>query len=150
MSTVNAVEPEDDDRTGAPSPRWRRAALGVPVLAVLSCVMFGLVVPLSDDRSTRQSQQCRWLPLSWDLWALSFGALAAAVAAVTLHLVLRRRARGRRADTWQGGLATGFAVLGWVAVLLGAVAVWMAVSEQADYSAHHRAPVCEGLALPGR
>ncbi|WP_329176098.1 hypothetical protein [Streptomyces sp. NBC_01477] len=136
-----------------PSRAWRRTSLAVPPLVVLAGVLFGVSTHLSSSRTHRRSSQCRWIPLSWDTWAVAYGGLAAALAAVGLHIWLRRRARARgwnQERTWQGALSTGFAVLGWVAVLLTAVAVVLTHSDASDYAAHHREPVCEGLAPPAR
>lgn len=142
---------ENDSPAVPPSRAWRRGALAVPVLAVVACVLFAVFVPLPDRRTDRISGECRWLPLPWDMWVTSLGGFVAAVGAVSLHIGLRRYARGRgwRAGTREGSLADAFAVLGWLGVLLTAVAVWGAVSEQSDYAAHHDEPVCEGMAFPG-
>jgi hypothetical protein len=139
-----------DDAT-PPSRAWRCTAVAVPVLVVAALALFGVSSPIEGSRMDRQSAECRWLPVPWDLWTTAVGGLVAAVAAVALHIGLRRyaRARGWRGRARAGTIADGFAVLGWLAVLLTAVAVWLTVSEQSDYEGHRLQPVCEGLAFPG-
>lgn len=153
MDETALRRPEDDSSTPVPSRGWRRASLAVPPLVVTACVLFAVSIAMEDNHTHRVSAGCRWLPLSWNIWAASYGALLAAVAALALQIGLRRygRARGWQRDVgWQGGLASGFAVVGVLALVLAVVGVFLTNDEAADYNAHHGEPICEGLAVPGR
>lgn len=142
-----------DEHVLPPPPRaWGRAMLAVPVLVVVAFVLPFVAYSIDNRRIHRESAGCQWLPVPSNVWALTIGSLVAVVCALGLHIGLRRYARGRswRTRTPAGMTADGSAVLGWVALLMAAVAVWGVTDEQSDYDANHRKPVCEGLAVPGR
>jgi len=142
------------ERVAAPPPPGRqRAALAVPVLVAGAFVLLGFFNSMSNGHTHRESASCHWMPLPWTIWAVAYGALAAAVAAVALRVVLGRsaKARGWSVDaSWHGRLATGFAVLGCLAVAVAAVAVYLTHDEAAHIAADVGRPMCEGLGLPGR
>lgn len=149
----SAVDGGAEESAPQPPRAWRRTALAVPVLAVGALVAFGFFVSLSNARDPKASAACHYLPVSWVFRLLGYGSCAAAVTAVTLHLVLRRTAKARGWDpraVWQGGASDGGAVLAWVAVVLTALAVWNVVDAQSQYDADHGRNFCEGMAVPGR
>ncbi|WP_329237458.1 hypothetical protein OG417_34070 [Actinoallomurus sp. NBC_01490] len=134
----------------APSRCWRRTALAVPPLAVLACALFGAIISLSNSHTHHESQACHWMPLPWTIWATSYGGLLAALGAVVLWIALWWYARARGWDldaTWQGRLASGFAMLGGLAVLVLAGAVVLTHLESAEITARLGQPMCEGFGL---
>jgi hypothetical protein len=140
----------DQSSRTAPSRRWQRAALLVPPLAVLACALFGVVVPMEHSHDSQQSHACRWIPLPWTLWATGYGGLLTAFAAVALWIALWWYARAHGWDagaTWRGRVASGFAMLGGLAVLVLAVNVALTHLESAEITAKLGQPMCEGIGV---
>lgn len=143
--------PEGEPSHVAPPPGWRRTALAVPALVVLAGALLAAFVPLSNGHASHQSHTCHWLPVPWTLWAVGYGGLAAALAAVALRVALGRYARRRGWDAeaaWQGRLATGFALVAGLLALLSAAVVLLTHDVSADVTAKLGRPLCEGLGLP--
>ncbi|MWA05761.1 hypothetical protein F8568_036475 [Actinomadura sp. LD22] len=116
-------------------------------------MLFGVFIPLSNGHTHHESHACRWIPLPWTIWAISYGGLFAALGSVALCVALRRFARAHGWDpdaAWQGGLAGGFAILGGFAVLIFAGVVVLTHVESAEITAKQGQPMCEGLGLPMR
>lgn len=134
--------------TVRPAPRgWRRAALAVPVLVVVAFVMFAVFVPMSNGHTQHDSAACRWTALPWTVWAVTYGGLVAAVAAIALRIVLGRLARrsGWSPDsTWHGRLATASAIIGGLALAMMLFAVVTIHLQASEIAANLGKPMCEG------
>lgn len=118
-----------------PTPRWRRAVLAAPGLALLGVLLLVGAALVEDRHGKRAAALCHQLPLPWTLFALAYAALACGVAAPALCWRLFRTAarEGRRGvESWQGTLALCICVANTLALLFEAVTVYVVGAEAGE------------------
>lgn len=130
-----------------PSPAWRKGILPVPLLAAAAAACFAAFVSLSNGHAAHQAASCRWLPLSWTIYATAYGSVALPIAAVVLYAAMVRHAKRNGQDVaavWQGQLALPGVAVAVLAVLAGTVAVVLTHLEAADIASRIGTQLCEG------
>ncbi|MEU7597772.1 hypothetical protein AB0B79_32790 [Streptomyces sp. NPDC039022] len=112
---------------GGTATRPARTALWVPVLVVL-----GVAGIIAHDAAEKAHLKAEWahcgdLPLTWQMYASAYGALACGLGAIALLVLLALRGE-RHGSTplrgWRGGVALAFALLGVLPLLAEAIIVW--------------------------
>lgn len=129
-------------------PRRRRTAiLSVPLLTAAAVTCFVATLVVSTQHVHHQSAACRYIAVPWTHFALAYGALAAAVLAVTVHVVLLRSARRHGSGLtapWHSSLSTMCVVIASLMIALSATVTVMTHADAAETAANLGKPMCEG------
>jgi hypothetical protein len=135
------------EQTARPSTAWRTGVLAVPLLAAVAAVCFVAHVSLSNDHSAQQAASCKWLSLSWTVYATAYGGLLLAIAAVGVHFGMFRQAKRNQQNAtavWQGWLSLLGVSVAIFCVLAGGIAVVLTHMEAVDLAGKIGTQLCEG------